>query len=97
MKTMWTNNETLEINPPCWESAMYFLETFTYVEAEFGMVDLAATGMFDLSHPATAEELNLTKALRTLRHKVSITKSILHWIADNKELLEDCPLELIAK
>ncbi len=73
---------------------MYFLETFTYLDAEFGMVDLAATGMFDLSHTDTAQELDLTRTLRTIRQKVSITKSILRWIAENKERLEDCPTEL---
>ncbi len=76
---------------------MYFLDTFTYLESEFGIVDLAATGMLDLSHPATAEELDLPRTLRVIRQKVSITKSILHWIASNRESLEDCPLELNAK
>ena len=97
MKTMWTNNNALEINPPRWESALYFLDTFTYLESEFGIIDLAATGMLDLSHPATAEELDLPRTLRAIRQKVSITKSILHWIANHRESLEDFPLELSAK
>lgn len=73
---------------------MFFLETFTYLDTEFGIVDLAATGMLDLSHQGTAAELDLPKTLRTIRQKVSITKSIVRWIADHKEHLEDCPQEL---
>ncbi len=73
---------------------MYFLENFTYLDAEFGMIDLAATGMFDLSHAATAQEIDLAKTLRTIRQKVSITKLILHWIVENRDRLEDCPQEL---
>lgn len=88
MNTMWTSNNELQINPPCWESALHFLDTFTYMDSEFGVVDLVATEMFDLSHPATAEELDLKKALRAIRHKSSIAKSIVRWIAENEELLK---------
>ncbi|MEO1685016.1 MAG: hypothetical protein AAFS06_17385 [Cyanobacteria bacterium J06631_12] len=91
---MWTNNDELKINPPCWESALYFLDTFTYMESEFGVVDLVATDMFDLSHPDTAEELDLPKALRSIRQKSSIAKAIVQWIAENKDLLDDYPAEL---
>ncbi|MEL6159431.1 MAG: hypothetical protein AAFR18_09455 [Cyanobacteria bacterium J06627_32] len=94
MNTMWTNNDELKINPPCWESALYFLDTFTYMESEFGVVDLVATDMFDLSHPDTAEELDLPKALRSIRQKSSIAKAIVQWIAENKDLLDDYPAEL---
>ncbi|MEO0769373.1 MAG: hypothetical protein AAFY72_08050 [Cyanobacteria bacterium J06649_4] len=88
---MWTNDDELKINPPCWESALYFLDTFTYMESEFGIVDLVATEMFDLAHPGTAEELDLAKALRAIRQKSSIAKSIVKWIAENKDLLDDYP------
>lgn len=94
MNTMWTNNDELKINPPCWESALFFLDTFTYMDSEFGIIDLVATGMFDLSHPETAEELDLKKALRAIRQKTSIAKSIVQWVADNKDLLEDYPEHL---
>ena len=69
---MWTTDDELNINPPCWESAVYFLDTFTYLDSEFGIIDLVATEMFDLIHPGTAEELNLPKALRAIRQKTSI-------------------------
>jgi hypothetical protein len=84
---MWTTDNELQINPPSWESALHFLDQFTYMDAEFGIVDLIATEMFDLSHPATAEELDLKKALRAIRHKSSIAKSIIKWIAENEALL----------
>lgn len=94
MNTMWTTGQELKISPPCWESALFFLETFTDVEAEFGIIDLIATGMFDLSHPETAEQLDMKKALRAIRQKSSIARDIVHWIAENKDLLEDYPLHL---
>ncbi len=94
MNTMWTTNQELKISPPCWESALFFLETFTDVEAEFGIIDLIATGMFDLAHPETAEQLDMKKALRAIRQKSSIARDIVQWIAENKDLLEDYPPHL---
>ncbi len=87
VNTMWTTDNELQINPPSWESALHFLDRFTYMDAEFGIVDLVATEMFDLSHPETAKELDLKKALRTIRRKSEIAKSIVRWIADNEDLL----------
>ena len=94
MKTMWTSDDELNINPPCWESALFFLDTFTYMDSEFGIVDLVATGMFDLSHLETVEELDLKKALRAIRQKSLFAKSIVKWIAENKDLLDDYPKHL---
>lgn len=91
---MWTNDNELGINPPCWKSALFFLDTFTYLDSEFGIVDLVGTGMFDLSHPGTAEELDLPKAIRAIRQKTAMAKLIVKWIAENKELLDDYPVEL---
>lgn len=88
---MWSTNEELKINPPCWESALFFLDTFTYLESEFGVIDLVATGMFDLSHDETAGELDLQKNLRAIRQKSSMARSIVKWIAENKDLLGDYP------
>ncbi|MGB5914471.1 MAG: hypothetical protein WBG63_06380 [Phormidesmis sp.] len=94
VNTLWTTDKELRINPPCWESALFFLDTFTYLDSEFGIVDLVGTGMFDLSHAGTADELDLPKAIRAIRQKTAMAKSIVRWIADNKELLEDYPAEL---
>ncbi len=91
---MWTSDDEVEINPPCWESALFFLDRFTYMDSEFGVIDLIATGMFDLSHPATAQELDLTRSLRAIRQKSSMARSIVKWIAENKDLLEDYPEHL---
>ncbi len=94
MNTMWTNEDGLKINPPCWESAIHFLDTFTYMDSEFGIIDLVATDMFDLTHPSTAEELDLPKALRAIRQKSSLAKSVVEWIAENRDFLEDYPDQL---
>jgi hypothetical protein len=58
------------------------------------VVDLVTTGMFDLSHPETAEQLDLEKCLRAIRQKSSIAREIVKWIAENKDLLEDYPESL---
>lgn len=97
MNTMWTSDDELKINPPCWASALFFLDTFTYMDSEFGVVDLVATGMFDLEHSGTAEELDLKKALRAIKQKSSIAKSIVKWISENADLLDDYPEELRQK
>ena len=94
MNTMRTNEDGLKINPPCWECAVHFLATFTYMDSEFGIVDLVSTDMFDLTHPGTAEELNLPKALRAIRQKSALAKSVVKWIAENKDLLDDYPEQL---
>lgn len=91
---MWTSDDELKINPPCWESALFFLDTFTYLDSEFGVIDLVATGMFDLTDPNTAEELDLKKALRAIRQKTSIAKSIVKWVVENEDLLDDYPEHL---
>ena len=91
MNTMWTTNEELNINPPSWESALHFLDTFTYMDSEFGVIDLVSTGMFDLSHPETASELDMAKALRAIRHKSLMAKNIVKWVAQNRETLGEYP------
>lgn len=91
MNTLWLANDELEIDPPNWESALHFLDTFTYLDSEFGLVDLAATGMFDLLHSATRQELELAKALRAMRQKASLAKLVLRWIIENRETLGDYP------
>lgn len=91
---MWTTNEELKISPPCWKSALFFLDTFTYMESEFGVIDLVTTGMFDLSHPETADQLDVERALRAIRQKSSIAKAIVQWIAENKDFLDDYPKDL---
>lgn len=91
MKTLWINNHDLELNPPSWENALDYLDTFTCLDSEFGVVDLVTTGMFDLSHPDTAAELDVSKALRTIRQKASIAKEVMRWISENKEILGAYP------
>lgn len=91
MHTIWLTNNELKIDPPNWESALYFLDTFTYLDTEFGTVDLAATGMFDLLHPATEQALDLPKSLRAIRQKTSLAKLVLGWIIENRELLGRYP------
>ncbi len=91
MNTILTTAEEIKINPPCWESALFFLDVFTYMESEFGIIDLVTTGMFDLSHPETAKELDLKKSLRAIRYKATIAKDIVKWVAENKSRLDDYP------
>lgn len=91
---MWATDRELNINPPCWESALHFLDTFTYMDSEFGVIDLVATGMFDMSHPDTAAELDVVRAVRAIRHKSQMAKNIVRWVAENRDLLGDYPVPL---
>ena len=47
------------INPPNWEAALHFLDTFTRLEDELSRLELVNTGMFDLDHPETAAKLDI--------------------------------------
>ena len=77
------------INPPNWEAALYFLETFTQLDDEFSRIELAATGMFDLEHPETAEKLDLEGAIRAIKLKSRLARDIVAWIAENQHLLDE--------
>jgi hypothetical protein len=76
------------INPPNWEAALYFLETFTQLEDEFSRIELANTGMFDLDHPETAQKLDLASAIRSIKVKTRLAKEVVQWIGMNQHLLD---------
>lgn len=75
-------------NPPKLETAVYFLTVFTNLEAEFNRIDLANTGLFNLEHPETAQQLNLAGAIRAIRYKSKLAKELLRWVDDNRYRLE---------
>lgn len=56
---------------------------FTNLEDEFNRIDLVNTGLFDLEHPETAQQLDLTGAIRAIKSKSQLAKSVLRWIDDN--------------
>jgi hypothetical protein len=88
VNTLWSNEDSLMINPPNWEAALYFLETFTNLDDEFERIELASTGMFDLEHPETAEKLDVAGAVRAIKLKSRLARDILVWIAENEHLLK---------
>ncbi|MEL6136362.1 MAG: hypothetical protein AAFR42_02970 [Cyanobacteria bacterium J06628_6] len=88
MNTLWSSQDKLMINPPNWEAALHFLETFTHLDDEFSRIELANTGMFDLSHAETAEKLDLEGAVRAIKLKSRLAKEIVQWIAENEHLLD---------
>ncbi|MEL6776019.1 MAG: hypothetical protein AAFO06_02100 [Cyanobacteria bacterium J06597_16] len=96
LNTMWMSDNALQLNPSSLENALFFLDRFTYLDAEFCVIELVSTGMFDLSHPETAQELDLKKSLRAIKQKSLSAKGILKWIAENKDQLEDYPEDLCA-
>jgi len=82
------------INPPNWEAALHFLDTFTRLEDELSRLELVNTGMFDLDHPETAAKLDIEGALRAIKLKSRLAKEIVQWINENQHLLESesvCP------
>ena len=76
------------INPPSWEAALHFLDTFTRLEDELSRLELASTGMSDLDHPETAQKLDLEGAVRAIKLKSRLAKEIVQWINDHHHLLE---------
>ncbi len=76
------------INPPNWEAALHFLDTFTRLEDELSRLELASTGMFDLDHAETAEKLDLAGAVRAIKLKSRLAKEIIQWIKANRHVLE---------
>ncbi|MBE9079064.1 hypothetical protein IQ241_17465 [Romeria aff. gracilis LEGE 07310] len=89
MNTLWTNSQELKINPPHWDTALYFLDVFTQLEAEFNQIELVLTDMFDLSHPETLNQIDPDRAVRAIKMKASIAKAIVKWVGENKDLLDE--------
>lgn len=80
------------LDPPELETALYFLAIFTNLEDEFGRIDLVNTGLFDLDHIETAQQLDLPGALRAIKSKSRLAKNILRWVDDNRYSLEQAKL-----
>ena len=72
------------LNPPKLDTALYFLAIFTNLENEFNRIDLVNTGLFDLNHPDTAQQLDIAGALRAIRHKSQLAKTVVRWVDDNQ-------------
>ena len=87
VNTLLSTSDALMISPPNRETALYFLDIFTQLENEFTRIELAATGMFDLDHPETAEKLDLEAALRAIKLKTQLAKDILRWVAEHEHAL----------
>lgn len=71
------------LDPPELETALHFLMIFTNLEDEFNRIDLVNTGLFDLEHPETAQQLDLPGALRAIKSKSRLAKNVLRWVDDN--------------
>ena len=88
------------LDPPELETALHFLGIFTNLEDEFNRIDLVNTGLFDLEHPETAQQLDLPGALRAIKSKSQLAKNVLRWVDDHRyslkseELLSKTPLQL---
>ncbi len=86
------------LDPPELETALHFLTIFTNLEDEFNRVELVNTGLFDLEHSETAQQLDLTGAIRAIKHKSQLAKNVLRWVENNhyglnsQELVELEPL-----
>ncbi|NEQ49368.1 MAG: hypothetical protein F6K11_04430 [Leptolyngbya sp. SIO3F4] len=73
------------LDPPELETALHFLGIFTHLEEEFNRIDLVNSGLFDLEHPETAQQLDLPGAIRAIKRKSQLAKEILRWVDDNQE------------
>ncbi|MBE9065247.1 hypothetical protein IQ260_01095 [Leptolyngbya cf. ectocarpi LEGE 11479] len=88
MNTFLANQDCPIIDPPELETALHFLAIFTNLEDEFNRIDLVNTGLFDLEHLETAEQLDLPGALRAIKSKSRLAKNVLRWVDDNRYSLE---------
>ena len=88
MNSFLANDQSLIIDPPELETAIHFLTIFTHLEDEFNRIDLVNTGLFDLEHDETAQQLDLQGALRTIKQKSQLAKKVLRWVDDNRYSLE---------
>ena len=83
MNTFLAGPDCPILDPPELETALHFLEIFTNLEDEFNRIDLVNTGLFDLEHPETAQQLDLTGAIRAIKSKSRLAKNVLRWVEDN--------------
>ena len=84
MNTFLAGPDRPILNPPELDTALYFLAIFTNLENEFNRIDLVNTGLFDLDHPDTAQQLDIAGALRTIRRKSQLAKTVVRWVDDNR-------------
>ncbi|MBT9317014.1 hypothetical protein [Leptothoe spongobia] len=84
MNTFLASQDCPILDPPELETALHFLGIFTNLEDEFNRIDLVNTGLFDLEHPETAQQLDLTGAIRAIKRKSQLAKNVLRWVDDNR-------------
>ncbi len=84
MNTFLAGPDCPIIDPPELETALHFLVIFTNLEDEFNRIDLVNTGLFDLEHPDTAQQLDLHGAIRAIKSKSRLAKNVLRWVDDNR-------------
>lgn len=87
MNTFLAGQDCPIIDPPELETALHFLEIFTNLDDEFNRIDLVNTGLFDLDHPETAQQLDLPGAIRAIKSKIQLAKTVLRWVDDNRYYL----------
>lgn len=85
MNTFLSGPDCPILDPPELSTALHFLSIFTNLEDEFNRIDLVNTGLFDLEHPETAQQLDLAGAIRAIKSKSQLAKSVLRWIEDNDD------------
>ena len=90
------------LDPPELETALHFLTIFTDLEDEFNRIELVNTGLFDLEHSETAQQLDLNGAIRAIKNKSQLAKTILYWIDNNdypqtsQALIENIAADIIS-
>lgn len=68
-----------------WSKTVYFLSVTLEMDREFQSIEYAASGMFDLCHTETLKQLELRRSVQTVNFKVQIARSMLKWLAANRE------------
>ena len=87
MNTFLAGPDCPILDPPELETALHFLAIFTNLEDEFNRIDLVNTGLFDLDHLETAQQLDLAGAIRAIKSKSELAKHVLRWVDYNGHCL----------
>lgn len=89
MNTFLAGQDCPILDPPELETALHFLAIFTNLDDEFNRIDLVNTGLFDLDHPETSQQLDLTGAIRAIKSKSQLAKAVLRWVDDHRHSLDN--------
>jgi hypothetical protein len=71
------------IGMPSRAKMLYYLDATLEADREFAAIEYAASGMLDLTHTETLQELELDIALKTIQCKAEAARHMIQWLAEH--------------